>query len=126
MPACGGSPGPGPPGRGTNGAKTVLICFFCAVVSTLSKLPSTVFWRAITSFFWSSVSFKRFCSGPSMTWPGCVEGSNPLPPVSRGHSRGLLFLICCEQLIQVGVDVFLDLVELLPLIGGNLQHFPRD
>ena len=42
----------------------------------------------------------------------------------RGHSRGLLLLIGREQLIQVGVDVFLDLVELLPLVGGDVRASP--
>ena len=70
--------------------------------------------------------FQAVLIGEGHDLAGLRRSIEPVATPFPRPLRGLLFLICCEELIQVGVDVFLDLVELLLLVGGDPEHFPRD
>src|SRR5262249_42178022 len=57
---------------------------------------------------------------------GLRRAIEPVAALAPRPFPGLLPLIGREELLQVRVDVLLDLVDLLPLVGGDLQQFPRD
>ena len=126
LPGCGGSPGPGPPGRGTNGAKTRLDLFLLCRGQHSVKTAVNRLLESNHVFLLVVRQFQTVLFGAVHDLAGLRRRIEPVAAWVSRPFRGLLFLIGCEQLIQVGVDVFLDLVELLPLVGGDLQHFPRD
>ena len=126
LPGCGGSPGPGPPGGGPCGAKTLLICCLCAGVSTLSNRPSSAFWRASDVLLLVVRQLQSVLFGAGHDLAGLRRGVDHVAVRVTRPDRGLLLLIRREELVQVGVDVLLDLVELLPLIGGDRQHLPGE